>query len=189
MKPHSPLVGWHVGRCTSTAAGLTANLILSIHGVTATTLHGELVLLGDLGGGGMFQGLRDHDQVTFTTEGLDEQVTIAWEGTIADSELSGTYVVRCGQVDVAPAMRHQEGIWSCRLAKSFGSPNPDEAHDVWVYHDGNEEGPFTTEAFIERLNGGQWPANALVALNDRTVWSTTAGCLEKLQAEATAARN
>ena len=60
---------------------------------------------------------------------------------------------------------------------------------MWVYHDGNEEGPFTTEAFIQRLNGGQWPANAIVALNDRTIWSTTAACLEKIQAEAAAARN
>ena len=189
MTPYTSLAGWHVGSCTNTAAGLTANVILSIHGLTAATLHGELVLLGDLGGGGLFQGLRDHDQITFTTTVPNEQVTIMWGGTISGSKMTGAYVVRCDQVDVAPALRHQDGIWSCRLARSFGSPNPDEAHDVWVYHDGNEEGPFTTAAFIQRLNGGQWPANAIVALNDRTVWSTTAACLDKIQAEAEAARN
>lgn len=188
MKIDSPLTGSHVGSCTNTTAGWAANLLLTIHGVTATALHGDLVLLGDLGNGGLFQGQRDHDQVTFTTAGPDEQFTIAWEGTIAGGELSGTYVVKYDRVDAEPALRQPAGIWSCKLVRSFGSPNPDDAQWVWVYHDGNEEGPFTTEAFVERLNLGQWPANAIVALNDQTFWSTAAACLEKVQAEA-AARN
>jgi hypothetical protein len=53
----------------------------------------------------------------------------------------------------------------------MGTPNPDAAQSVWVYHDGKEEGPFTAEAFNQRLNAGQWPPNAIVGLDDRTEWS------------------
>jgi hypothetical protein len=41
MKIDSPLTGSHVGSCTNTTAGWAANLLLTIHGVTATALHGD----------------------------------------------------------------------------------------------------------------------------------------------------
>ena len=51
--------------------------------------------------------------------------------------------------------------------------NPAEANTVWVYHDGVEYGPFSTAEFSQRLNACEWPRNAIVGLNDRTIWTTT----------------
>lgn len=69
-----------------------------------------------------------------------------------------------------------------------GDPNPAEANAAWVYHDGNEAGPFTTEVVTQRLNAGHWPAHAVAGLNDRTTWFTAAEWLEKTKS-GTAARN
>ena len=70
----------------------------------------------------------------------------------------------------------------------MGPPNPDDAHRVWIYHNGIEEGPINPADFNQRLLAGQWPPNAIVGLDDHTTWSTVAACLVKIQAEA-AARN
>jgi len=188
MKPNSPLVGWHVGTCTNTTEGFSANLLLTIYWATDTTLHGELALFGDLAGGGAFQGAIDNGQVTFTTAVPAAQVAITWRGTISGGALAGDYVVRCDNPKIKPASRHQVGVWSCKLIRSLSAPDPDEASAVWVYNDGTEEGPLTAEAFDQRLNDGEWPPNAIVGLDDRTTWSTVAACLEKIIALA-AARN
>ena len=181
MKSHSPLVGWHVGTCTNTSAGLTANLMLTIYGVTVSTIHGELALAGALGGGSPFQGTLANGQVRFTTVAPAEQFAITWQANILDTCLSGTYVVRCDNPEVKLAWRHQQGIWSCKLVRPMMAPNPDDAHRVWVYHNGVEEGPLNSEDFNQRLISGQWPPNAIVGLNDQTIWSTVADCLEKIR--------
>ena len=188
MKTLSTLVGWHVGTCSNTTMGATANLLLTLYGVTKTTLHGELELSGNLEGDGAFQGTIDNGQVSFVTTVPAAQVAITWKGIISGSSLSGTYVVQCDNPDVAPAFRHQEGIWSCRLVRPRGDPNPEGANSAWVYQDGTEEGPFSWDVLSQRLMVGQWLPNAIVGFNDRTTWSTATACLEKIQAEA-ASRN
>lgn len=188
MKPYSPLVGWHVGTCTNTTANVTDNLLLAIFGVTVSTLHGELALAGVLGGGSPFQGTIANGQVRFTTIVPTTLLSVTWRGIISDTGLSGSYVVRWDNPEVKLNRRHQQGVWSCKLARPMGLFNPDDAHRVWVYHDGNEEGPLNSEDFYQRLIAGQWPSNAIVGLNDQTKWSTVAECLDQLQAEA-AVRN
>jgi len=188
MKNYSPLAGWLVGTCTNTTVGMTANLMLTIYGTPDAKVHGDLALFGDLGGGGAFQGLITSDHITFTTTVPAEQIVIEWQGAILGGHVNGTYVARCDHPGIDPALRHQEGVWSCNLVRNMGAPNPHEANTVWVYHDGNEDGPFTAEAFVQRLQAGQWQPNAILALNDRTIWSTAADYLAKLQADA-AARN
>ncbi len=188
MNINSTIVGWNIGTCSNTTMGATANLLLTVYGVTETTLHGELELSGNLEGGGAFQGTIDNGQVSFVTTVPAQQVAITWKGIISGSTLSGTYVVQCDNPDIAPAFRHQEGVWSCRLVRPRGDPNPEGANSAWVYHDGTEEGPFGGDEFAQRLTSGQWPPNAIVGFNDRTTWSTATACLEKIQAEA-ASRN
>jgi len=90
--------------------------------------------------------------------------------------------------DITLAQRQQQGIWSCKLVRQMGKPNPDDALFAWVYHDGNEDGPFNPEEFNQRLISGQWPLNAIVSINDQTSWSTEAACVDRIQAEA-AGRN
>ena len=102
--------------------------------------------------------------------------------------VSGSYVVRCDSPEVGLELRHQQGIWSCEFIRAIGAPNPDDAHRVWVYHDGVEEGPINSEDFNRGLLAGQWPPNAVVGLNDPPTWSTAADCLQRIQAEV-AARN
>jgi len=188
MTPPSPLPGWHVGTCTNTTAGMTDNLVLTVYGVTIPTFHGELALGGVLGGGSPFQGTIANGQVQFTTIVPAMQLAITWQGIITGTGLSGSYVVRWDNPEVKLAQRHQQGVWSCKLVRPMGPPNPDDAHRVWVYHNGAEEGPINAEDFNQRLLAGCWPPNAVVGLNDQTAWSTVAACLEKVQAEV-AARN
>jgi len=40
----SLLPGWYVGTCTNITADVTDNLLLTIFGVTGSTMHGELAL-------------------------------------------------------------------------------------------------------------------------------------------------
>ena len=188
MKSFSPLVGWHVGTCTNTTVGATDNLMLTIFGVTDSTLHGELTLAGVLGGGSAFQGTIANNQIRFTTVTPAAQFAVTWQATLSDEGVTGTYVARFDDPEVRLAWRQQQGIWRCKLIRPLGAPNPDDAQRVWVYYDGSEEGPFNAEEFNQRLASGQWPPNAIVGLNDQTSWLTAADCLDKLQAEA-ATRN
>ena len=188
MNLSSLLPGWHVGTCTNTTEGLTDNLVLTVYGVTISTFHGELALAGVLGGGSPFQGTIANDRVRFTTIVPTEQLAITWQAGISDAGLSGTYVVRCDSPEVKLSRRNQQGVWSCKLVRPKGPPNPDDAHRVWIYHNGIEEGPINVEDFNQRLLAGQWPPNAVVGLDDQTTWFTVAAFLEKIQAEA-AARN
>jgi len=182
--PSPPIIpGWYVGTCTNTTAGLTDNLVLTVYGVTPTTLHGELALAGVLGGGSPFQGTIANGQIRFTTIVPSAQLAVIWQAVIADAGLSGSYVVRCDRPEVKLAHHHQQGVWGCKLVRPMEPPNPDDAHRIWVYHNGVEEGPINREDFNRGMLAGQWPANAIVGLNDQTTWSTIATCLEKLQAE------
>ena len=183
-----PFVGWYVGNCTNTTAGVTDNLMLTIFGVTVSTLHGELVLAGVLGGGSPFQGTIANGQVRFATIVPTTQLGITWQGIISETGLSGSYVVRWDNPEVKLARRHQQGVWSCKLVRPLGVPNPDDAHRFWVYNNGNEEGPINPEDFNQQLLAGKWLPNAIVGMNDQTSWSTVAACLEKAKAEI-AARN
>ena len=184
MKSHFLPAGWHIGTCTNRTAGITANLLLAVYGATDSTFHGELALFGDLGGGGAFQGTIQNGHISFSTTVPTAQVAIIWKGVLSGNELTGSYVVRCDNPEAEPALRHQEGIWSCKLVRPLGDPSPDDAHRVWVYHNGNEEGPLNAEDFNQRLISGQWPPNAIVGLNDQTTWSTVADCLEKIRADS-----
>ena len=188
MKHNFPLIGWHVGTCTNTTVGMADNLVLTVYGVTDSTLHGELAFAGVLGGGGPFQGTIVNNQVRFTTVSPAEQFAIIWQGTVSESGLSGSYVVCYDNPEVKLAQRHQQGVWSCKPIRAMGAPNPDDAHRLWVFHNGNDEGPINPEDFNQRLLAGDWPQNAIVGLNDQTTWSTVATCLEKAQAEV-ASRN
>ncbi len=188
MNLSSLLPGWYIGTCTNTTVGIKDNLVLTIYGVTVSTLHGELALAGALGGGSAFQGTIANGQIRFTTIVPTAQLAITWQGIISDDQLSGSYVVRCDSPEVGLELRHQQGAWSCKFIRAIGPPNPDDAHRVWVYHDGVEEESIYREDFNRRLLAGHWPPNAIVGLNDQTIWSTTAACLEQIQADS-AARN
>jgi hypothetical protein len=186
MKNNTLTAGWYVGTCTNTTVIMGANLLLTIYGAADGTLHGEIALFGDLGGGGVFEGMIANNQIIFTTTMPSQQVAITWAGTISGSGLSGTYVVRNDHPDVDPTLRHQTGVWSCQLVRPLGKLSPDEVQSVWVYHGGNVEGPFNFDDFNQYLAAGRWPANAIVRLDDRTLWLTTTACLEKIRADAAA---
>lgn len=86
--------GWFVGSCTNTTMGISANLLLVIHGATETGVHGELYLSGDLGGGGPFNGNIGSSVITFTTCVPTAQTAIEWQGHIVAEQISGNYTVK-----------------------------------------------------------------------------------------------
>ena len=187
MKNKDSHAGWYVGVCTNTTVGMSANLRLTLY-ATNSLLYGELELAGDLQGGGKVQGTIANEEFAIATVMPAEQTSITWHGRFIGGEIQGTYVVHSNDPRVDPDLREQKGVWFCRLVRPMGDPEASAADSVWVYHDGDEQGPFTMEAFKAGLTTGRWPANAMVGLNDRTVWSSVTEYLAKVQADA-ATRN
>jgi len=174
MKPFSPLAGWHIGTCTDANVSVTANLMLSIYEATEVALHGELSLFDNQDVVTMpFRGAIKNCHVVFTASVPTNKTSITWEGIISGGQLAGTYEAHCENPEVETSLRHQAGEWSCKLIRPMGAPKPETAHFVWVYYNGIEDGPFTPDEFLQRLNAGHWRRNAIVGLIDRTIWTTT----------------
>jgi hypothetical protein len=185
MKPHSPLAGWHVGTCTDASVSVTANLMLAIYEATNTTLHGEVSLFDTQDVVTVsFRGTIKNGQAVFTATVPRTKTTITWQGIISGTELTGTYTARCGSPNADPSLRHQAGVWSCKLIRPLGAPKPETAHFVWVYHGGVEDGPFAQAEFMQRLNAGHWCRNAIVGLIDRTIWTTVGDYWTKIREPA-----
>jgi len=145
----------------------------------------EHEISGDLGGGGPFHGTINGDSFGFTTCLPSAQAIIEWCGKVTDQQLAGTYTVTCDNPDIAADLQHQEGDWSCSFVRSFGNPDTDKISSVWVYDEGKSEGPFTLEEFTQNLNSERWPLKAIIALQDRTAWTTVADYVEKVRAQTT----
>jgi hypothetical protein len=173
MKPNSSLAGWYVGTCNDSPEGGAANFMLNVYGATDTSLKGELAYFDEVNIVVPFRGIIVDDQIAFTTVSPDEKTLVVWQGTISELEWTGTALLLSNNPEINTALEPQEAAWSCRLVRSAGAMNPAAANTVWVYHDGVEYGPFTTAKFIQRLNACEWPRNAIVGLNDRTIWTTT----------------
>ncbi len=189
MKPHSQLAGWHIGICTDTSVSVTANLMFTIYEATETTLHGEVSLFDTLDVVTVpFRGTIKNGQAIFTVEVPRSKTSITWQGIISGTELTGTYSAHCASPNADPSMRHQAGVWSCKLIRQLGAPKPETAHFVWVYYDGVEDGPFTPSEFMQRLNAGHWCRNAIVGLIDRTIWTTTGDYWTKIREPAPATK-
>jgi len=147
---------------------------MTIYEATGTALHGELSLFDNLDVVTLpFRGTIKNGQADFMAKVPRSMTSITWHGIISGTELTGTYSARCASPNADPSLRHQEGVWSCKLIRQLGAPKPETAHFVWVYHDGVEDGPFTPSEYMQRLNAGHWCRNAIVGLIDRTIWTTT----------------
>ena len=147
--------------------------MLNVYGATDTSLQGELAYFDEVNIVVPFRGIIIDDQIAFTTVSPGAQALVIWQGTISEQEWTGTALLCSDNPEINPALEPQEGAWSCKLVRSAGAINPTEAKTIWVYHAGLEYGPLTPADFIQRLNAGVWPRNAIVGLIDRTVWTTT----------------
>ncbi len=185
MKTHSPLAGWHIGTCTDASMSVTANLMLTIYEATEAALHGEVSLFDTVDVVTVpFRGTIKNGQVVFTAEVPRTKTSITWQGIISGTDLRGTYSAHCASPNADPSLRHQEGVWSCKMIRPLGAPKPETASSVWVYQDGVEDGPFTPDEFLQRLNAGHWCRNAIVGLIDRTIWTTTGDFWTKIREPA-----
>jgi hypothetical protein len=151
-------------------------------------VQGELAFFDELNIVVPFRGIIVDDQISFTTVSPDAQALVIWQGTISEPVWTGTALLCSNNPKINPSLEPQEAAWSCKLVRSAGAMNPAEANTVWVYHDGVEYGPFTTAKFIQRLNACEWPRNAVVGLNDRTIWTTTGDYWEKSREPAPATK-
>lgn len=164
--------GWYVGTCTNTNVSVSANLLLVIHGTSGGTMHGELGLSGKLGGGGPFHGTIQGETFVFTTCLPAEQMVIEWRGELSETTISGTYSVASDNPQlIADGLGQQAGVWSCSFVRKPGSIDP-KSDSVWVFDDGKAEGPITMAEFNQQAGSGRWPDKAIVALDDRTAWTT-----------------
>jgi DnaJ like chaperone protein len=181
----STLSGWYVGTCTNRTVSLSANMLIVIHGATGSTIHGELGLSGDLGGGGPFHGSIHEGEFVFTTCAPANQTVIEWRGELSENPISGTYSVVCDHPErIAEGLGRQEGIWACSFIRSLGAIDPEKSDLVWVFDNGETEGPIATREFNQRAASGRWPAKAIVAMQDRTLWMTIAEFLNTKRATA-----
>jgi hypothetical protein len=164
---------WFVGKCTNTTMGASANLLLIIHGVSSGKIYGELGLSGDLVGSGSFEGKVTGADIVFSTCVPAEQVVIEWLGQIAHGQIRGTYSARTSHPDLlASGHQFQNGIWECLFSRIIGNPDPAGIDEVYIYNDGSAEGPFTVRQFEQLTLESRWPAKAIVALKDRTCWTS-----------------
>ncbi|MEK7782018.1 MAG: hypothetical protein AAB370_11015 [Verrucomicrobiota bacterium] len=171
---------WYVGTCTNTTSDITANLLLQIHGATETRVHGELGLFGNLAGGGPFHASLDSGTIRFTTCIPAIQVVIEWTGKRVGDRYSGSYQVTCDAPDPERGiMAREEGLWSCVQVNHLGH----ELESVFVFHDGETEGPLALEEFVQHATVDRWPPHALVARHDFKLWSTVEGCITELQSQ------
>jgi len=179
------LLGWYVGTCTNTTVGLSANLLLVIHGASGGTIHGELALAGDLGGGGSFYGEFKDEQLIFATCTPSVQTVIEWKAKISESRLKlfGAYAVRCDNPDyLAEGLGRQEGEWSCCFVRGIGPVDPKNQDLVWIFDAAASNGPISREEFIKGTDSGRWPNKAIIAMDDRTCWITVGQFLDAKQA-------
>ena len=164
MQPSRNLTGWFVGTCTNSTVNTSANLLLHIHGATEVRIHGELSLFGELDGGGPFHGTVLGETVRFTTCLPALQIVIEWEGKRTGDGMAGTYDVWSDHPGVAAqGLQRQAGIWSCALVSQPDETGADRTGLVWVFHDGQSDGPFTVEAFLKHTAAERWPPHALTA--------------------------
>jgi hypothetical protein len=173
MKPNSSLAGWYIGICNDSLKGSAANFMLNIYGATDSSVQGELAFFDEVNIVVPFRGIIVEDQIAFTIISPDARTLVIWQGTISEPEWTGTALLCSNNPEINPALVPQDGAWSCKLVRAAGAINPAAAKSVWVYHEGVEYGPFTTAEFTQRLNDCEWPHNAIVGLNDRTIWTTT----------------
>lgn len=165
--------GWFVGTCTNTTEGVSANLLLFIHGVTEGKVHGELGLSGELDGGGPFHGRLNDETMVFTTCVPAAQVVIEWRAQINAGQLSGTYSVCCDDPKMAASgLARSVGVWSCAFVRSPGAVDIERNNQAWVFDEGSSEGPLAVEEFAQQAAAGRWPEKAIVAMEDCTAWTT-----------------
>ena len=168
LNDHRHMTGWFVGVCTNTTVNLSANLLLLIHGVTDTAIHGELKLSGDLDGGGPFYGRIRGGTIAFMTCIPAQQVVIEWRSDISETGYSGTYQATSDHPEiVAAGLQHQEGVWSCSFVRALGQATPERDGLVWLFDEGVAEGPLPVDEFAMHAAAGRWPGRTLVALEDR----------------------
>lgn len=173
MQSRCSLTGWFVGTCTNSTAHTSANLLLRIHGATETRIHGELSLFGDLGGGGPFHGTVQGETVRFTTCLPALQIVIEWDGRRTGDGMAGTYEVWSDHPEVAAlGLQRQTGVWACALVSQLDAAGANRTELVWVFHDGQSEGPLTVEVFLKHTADERWPSHALAARENCTVWCT-----------------
>ena len=176
-----PPAGWFVGTCVNSSVSETANLLLLIHGGTATRVHGELSLFGELGGGGPFHGRVHGHKLRFTTCLPLLQTVVEWHGQRTESGLAGTYQVCCDLPEVVTAdLSQQRGQWSCvqvNHADDTGQPGA-----IRVFHDGQSEGPLSEPEFLRHAHASRWPPHALAAREKGTLWNTVGGLCDLLEA-------
>jgi hypothetical protein len=87
--------------------------------------------------------------------------------------MSGTYSVTSDNPQmIAEGLGRQEGVWSCSFVRGPGKVDPGISDLVWVFDEGEAEGPIAKAEFIQRVATGRWPDKAIVAMEDRTIWTT-----------------
>jgi hypothetical protein len=185
MNTEQNRLGYYVGVCHNHTAQLSANLVLLMHGLAESRVHGQLGLYGDLGGGGPFHGNLATGSLSFTTCEPTIQLVIDWRGKFTGTELSGTYDATCDHPDaLSHGLQYQQGHWASRLARSLDDPDPSRMHLVSVFDQGRRDGPFTLEDFARFVRARRWPLSAVVALDDLTTWGSLADFLAFLESQA-----
>jgi hypothetical protein len=71
-------LGYFVGECRNETVGLTANLVMFLHGAGQSRIHGELGIYGELDGGGAFHGKIAGNSISFSTSEPSIHLVIEW---------------------------------------------------------------------------------------------------------------
>ena len=182
MHTHQPLPGTYVGVCVNYSANLSANVLLFLHAVNGSRVHGEIALCGDLGGGGPFHGTMIDSSLVFSTSIPSNQLHIEWKARVDGNYLAGSYECYCDHPQaVAEGFSYQQGEWQCQRIRGFEEINPSCQDTVWIFDSGESYGPLSIDDFVQALQSGHLPPCALLAFDDCTNFFSVAEFCEFLE--------
>jgi hypothetical protein len=117
---------------------------------------------GELEGGGPFHGSINDGAVAFTTRLPTSQMVIEWRAELSENKMSGTYSVTSDNSQmIAEGLGHQEGVWSCLFVRGPGNVDLEKSDLVWMFDDGEAEGPIAKAELIKTLHLGAGPTKQL----------------------------
>jgi hypothetical protein len=174
------LTGYYVGTCKNATTRVGGNLVLLLHGTTEPAIFGELGLYGELTGGGPFYGTVTGKSVVFSTCVPAALTFVNWQAQYADQQLTGSFTTGC---DHPNGWVSQDGVWVCSHVRELVSTPPSHSNLISLYNDGHAEGPFTMDNFARLVGSGCWPLNAVVALEDLTLWCSLRELLDFIKSK------
>ena len=79
---------------------------------------------------------------------------------------------------LADGLGQQKGVWACCVVRELGAVDPENCDLAWIFDAGASEGLISREELVKTVGSGRWPKRAVVAMDDRTNWTTVAKFLD-----------